>query len=202
MGNKVKYNLKNVHAAKLTETVTDGVSTFTYAKPQAIPGAVSISLDAEGESSPFYADGIVYFRSVTNNGYSGDLEIALIPEWFRTEILREQLDAKGVLVENNDNAESVKFALLFEFDGDVNAIRHVLYNCSASRPSIESETKEDTIEPGTETLSLTADPREDGLVKSRTGDTTDDGTYASWYETVYVPTAMSTDTTDTDEPAE
>lgn len=79
MGNKVKYNLKNVHAAKLTETVTDGVSTFTYAKPQAIPGAVSISLDAEGESSPFYADGIVYFRSVTNNGYSGDLEIAPDP---------------------------------------------------------------------------------------------------------------------------
>lgn len=187
MGNKVKYNLKNVHAAKLTETVTDGVSTFTYAKPQAIPGAVSISLDAEGESSPFYADGIVYFRSVTNNGYSGDLEIALIPEWFRTEILREQLDAKGVLVENNENAESVKFALLFEFDGDVRAIRHVLYNCSASRPSIESETKEDTIEPGTETLSITADPRADGLVKARTGDTTDAAAYAEWYNNVYIP---------------
>ncbi len=187
MGNKVKYNLKNVHAAKLTETVTDGVSTFTYAKPQAIPGAVSISLDAEGESSPFYADGIVYFRSVTNNGYSGDLEIALIPEWFRTEILQEQLDGKGVLVESNDNAESVKFALLFEFDGDVRAIRHVLYNCSASRPSIESETKEDTIEPGTETLSITADPRADGLVKARTGDTTDAAAYAGWYESVYIP---------------
>ena len=193
MGNKVKYNLKNVHAAKLTETVTDGVSTFTYAKPQAIPGAVSISLDAEGESSPFYADGIVYFRSVTNNGYSGDLEIALIPEWFRTEILREQLDAKGVLVENNDNAESVKFALLFEFDGDVRAIRHVLYNCSASRPSIESETKEDTIEPGTETLSITADPRADGLVKARTGDTTDAAAYAGWYNNVYIPAQQETE---------
>ena len=90
MGNKVKYNLKNVHAAKMTETVTDGVTTFTYATPKAIPGAVSISLDAEGESSPFYADGIVYFRTVTNNGYSGDLEIALIPEWFRTEIYRKR----------------------------------------------------------------------------------------------------------------
>ena len=97
MGNKVKYNLKNVHAAKLTETVADGKTTFTYAAPKAIPGAVSISLDAEGESSPFYADGIVYFRSVTNNGYSGDLEIALIPEWFRTEILQEELDGKGIL---------------------------------------------------------------------------------------------------------
>ncbi len=142
MGNKVKYNLKNVHAAKLTEMADDGgTSVFAYATPQPIPGAVSISLDAEGETSPFYADGIVYFRSVTNNGYSGDLEIALIPEWFRTEILQEKLDAKGVLVENSGVGESVKFALLFEFDGDVNAIRHVLYNCSASRPSISRKRK-------------------------------------------------------------
>jgi len=182
--NKVKYNLKNVHAAILTKG-DDG--TFTYGTPQAIPGAVSISLDAEGESSPFYADGIVYFRSTANNGYSGDLEIALIPEWFRTDILQEAKDTNGVLVERSDITESVYFALLFEFDGDVNAIRHVLYNCTASRPSIESETKEDTIEPGTETLSLTADPREDGLVKSRTGDTTSDETYAGWYSAVYVP---------------
>ena len=28
MGNKVKYNLKNVHAAKLTETVVNGVTSF------------------------------------------------------------------------------------------------------------------------------------------------------------------------------
>ncbi len=192
MGNKVKYNLKNVHAAKLTETVsTDGTSTFKYDTPKAIPGAVSISLDAEGESSPFYADGIVYFRSSTNNGYSGDLEIALIPEWFRTDILKENLDSKGVLVETSDVTEAEKFALLFEFDGDERCIRHVLYNCTASRPSIESETKEDTIEPGTETLSLTADPRSDGLVKARTGDTTDETTYDNWYKSVYISTQDS-----------
>ena len=193
MGNKVKYNLKNVYAAKMTETETEGVKSFSYENPKAIPGAVSISLDAEGESSPFYADGIVYFRSSTNNGYSGDLQIALIPEWFRTEILQEALDSKGVLVESSNVTESVKFALLFEFDGDVNAIRHVLYNCSASRPSIESETKEDTIEPGTETLSITADPRADGLVKARTGDTTDKTAYENWYKTVYVPAAKETE---------
>lgn len=185
MGNKIKYNLKNVHAAKLTRT-TEGA--YTYATPKAIPGAVSISLDAEGESSPFYADGIVYFRTNTNNGYSGELEIALIPEWFRTEILKEKLDKNGVLVERADASEVEKFALLFEFDGDVHSIRHVLYNCDASRPSIESETREDTIEPGTEKLSLTADPREDGLVKSRTGDTTSKETYDNWYKTVYIPT--------------
>ena len=182
--NKVKYNLKNVHAAKLT-VGEQGV--FTYAAPQAIPGAVSISLDAEGDTSPFYADGIVYFRSNTNNGYSGDLEIALIPEWFRTDILLEEKDSNGVLVEKSTITEMPKFALLFEFDGDVHGIRHVLYNCSASRPSIASETQEDTIEPVTETLSLTADPRADGLVKARTGDTTTEETYNNWYQSVYVP---------------
>ena len=186
--NKVKYNLKNVHAAKLT---VGEQGAFTYAAPQAIPGAVSISLDAEGDTSPFYADGIVYFRSNTNNGYSGDLEIALIPEWFRTDILLEEKDSNGVLVEKSTITEMPKFALLFEFDGDVHGIRHVLYNCSASRPSIASETKEDTIEPVTETLSLTAEPRADGLVKARTGDTTTEETYNNWYQTVYTPVESS-----------
>ena len=185
--NKVKYNLKNVHAAILTKG-DDG--TFTYATPVAIPGAVSLSLDAEGDSSPFYADGVVYFRSTANNGYSGDLEIALIPEWFRTDVLQEEKDSNGVLIERSDVTESVYFALLFEFDGDVNAIRHVLYNCTASRPSIESQTKESSIEPGTETLALTADLREDGLVKSRTGDETSTATYNNWYKTVYVPSPV------------
>ena len=188
MANKIKYNLKNVHAAKLT--LSDG-GEYTYDTPKAIPGAVSISLDAEGESNPFYADGIVYFRSTSNNGYSGDLEIALIPEWFRTDILREELDKNGVLVENSNIAETNKFALLFEFDGDAKSIRHVMYNCNATRPSIESETKEESIEPKTEKLSLTADPRSDGLVKSRTGDTTTETIYNNWYKSVYVPVAKT-----------
>lgn len=186
MANKVKYNLKNVHAAVLTETVQQGETVFSYETPKPIPGAVSLALDAEGESSPFYADGIVYFRTVTNNGYSGDLEIALIPEWFRTEVLQEQLDSKGVLTEKSSTAESVKFALLFEFDGDERAIRHVMYKCTCSRPSLESETKEDTIEPGTEKLTITADPRSDGLVKARTGDEVDQEVYDNWYSAVYI----------------
>ena len=184
MANKIKYNLKKVYAALMTKS-EDG---YSYGTPQAIPGAVSMSLDAEGEASPFYADGIVYFRTASNNGYSGDLEIALIPEWFREQVLKETKDTNKVFIETSDLSEPVYFALLFEFDGDQKAIRHVLYNCSVSkRPTIASKTKEASIEPGTETLSLSADPREDGLVKARTGDETTSSVYTNWYDAVYTP---------------
>ena len=187
--NKIKYNLKNVHIAILTR---DGQGGFTYATPVALPGAVSLSMDAEGETNPFYADGVVYFRSTNNNGYSGDLEIALITDWFREHVLQETKDTNNVFIETSDVIEPVYFALLFEFDGDQKAIRHVFYNCTvSSRPTMESSTKEDTIEPGTETLSISADPREDGLVKAKTGNDTDSTTYQNWYQAVYLPSVAN-----------
>lgn len=184
MANKVKYNLKNTHYAKIT-VGTDGVVTF--ATPVRIPGSVSLALDAQGEITPFYADGIVYYKSAANNGYEGDLEIALVPESFRIDILAEKLDSKKVLIENSD-AKASSFALLFEFDGDEKAIRHVLYNCVSTRPSLESQTKEDTIEPVTETLTISATPLANGNVKARTGNETDPVAYSGWYDAVYEPT--------------
>lgn len=188
--NKVKYNIKNVYVAKQTEETTTGTTTYTYDTPKNIPGAVSISLDAQGDISTFYADGIAYYVTSANNGYEGDLEIALVPSWFRTDILGEEKDKNGVLAENA-NKGTQKFALLFEFDGDVKAIRRCLYNCTCTRPSIASETKEETVEPGTETLTITNSPRKDGLVKVQTGPDTVDGTYTSWYTKVYTPVAAS-----------
>ena len=92
-----------------------------------------------------------------------------------------------MLIENADAVQK-SFALLFEFDGDQKAIRHVLYNCAATRPSIESETKEDTVEPTTETLTISATALPNGQIKAKTSDETDPQTYDGWYKTVYVPT--------------
>ena len=182
--NKVKFNLKNVHYALLTLS-DQGVPSF--GTPVAVPGAVSLSLDANGEPENFYADGRVYYVINNNMGYDGDLELAMIPESFRTDVLHEELDDNGVLIENSES-ELEAFALLFEFDGDKKHIRHVLYNCAASRPGIEGKTNEESKEVQTETLALKATPLPDGKVKAKTGNSTDTATYNNWYQSVYFPT--------------
>lgn len=189
--NKVKFNICNVHYALQTIGDNGDVSFGT-------PVPVSLSLDANGEPSNFYADGYAYYTISNNMGYEGDLELAMIPESFRTDVLKETLDTNKVLVENA-NVETANFALLFEFDGDVKKIRHVLYNCAASRPSIESQTNEDEIEVQTETLSVKATPLASGYVKAKTGDDTTEKTYADWYKAVYLPAAAAEAASDVSE---
>ncbi len=181
--NKVKFNICNVHYAPIT-AAQDG--TVSYATPVPMPGAVSISLDPTGEPESFYADGIEYYVINNNQGYDGDLELAMIPESFRTDILKETADANNVLVENAQS-ETGSFALLFEFDGDIRKIRHVMYNCSASRPTIASKTNEEDKEVQTETLTVKARPLASGYVKAKTGDGTTEEVYRDWYQSVYQP---------------
>ena len=185
MGNKVKYNLNNVHYAPLT-AAEDG--TVSFGTPVRIPGAVSLSMAPEGDTTPFYADGITYYVATANNGYKGELEAALIPESFRKDILGEVEDADSKVLIENANVETKPFALLFEFDGDVKSTRHVLYNCASTRPAVESKTNTNTKEPVTEKVTLTAAPLSDGTVKARTQDETPAATYNDWYKNVYMPT--------------
>ena len=191
--NKVKFNICNVHYALITVSEEGEVA---FGTPVAMPGAVSLSLEPNGEPSNFYADGYAYYTISNNMGYEGDLELAMVPESFRTDVLKESLDTNQVLVENA-NVETANFALLFEFDGDVKKIRHVLYNCSAARPNIESTTNEEEIEVQTETLAITAAPLANGYVKARTGDSTTDTVYTGWYTSVYMPTVTDSDNSGT-----
>lgn len=189
--NKVKFGLNKVHFA-MCHTDDDGNTTFDT--PVRVPGAVSLSVTPSGEAENFYADNRVYYVINNNAGYEGDLELALLSLEFRQQVLGELLDQKGVLTEKND-AALAQFALLFEFDGDVNHIRHVLYCCTASRTSVEGETNTDTKTPKTETCSFTAAALDNGLVKCRTCESTDSTVYENWYKAVYVPTFAASEGT-------
>lgn len=186
MANKIKYGLQNVYYAKITAVTTGG---YSYGTPSAWPGAVNLSMAQQSGESNFYADNVIYWKTEANNGYNGTLETALIPDDFRKDILGETLDAKGFYVEKA-NATQSEFALMFQFEGDENATRHIFYRCIASRPDVAGATKEETIEPQTETVNLSAMPRvTDQVVKARapyTAATT--SSYQTWFTAVQEPT--------------
>jgi phi13 family phage major tail protein len=183
--NKVIFGLKNAHYAVITENA-DG--TFTYGTPVALEGSTELSFDAKGGTNDFYADDVLYFTTVTNQGYEGKLSIANISRQFRIDVLGETLDATdNILTENSYNRPN-QIAFLFEFDGDQKATRHVLYNCTVTRPSFGSATKTESAEVKAQELSMVAAPRPyDGLVKRSTTSDTPDTTYDAWYATVYDP---------------
>jgi len=183
--NKVTYGLKNVRYANYT--ITDGVVNFGL--PVAIPGAVELSLEPRGDMVEFYADNMLYYSAPNNQGYDGTLNIANIPQQFAVDCLGEELDeTDGVLTEYAD-AKPKQFALMFEFEGDVKATRHIMYNCTANRPTLSSATKTDSVEPNANELTFIASALElNGrtVVKTKTTDKTTPAIYDSWYNEVYV----------------
>lgn len=179
MSNKVKYGLKNVHYAVVTE-VGGAVS---YGNPVSVPGAVNLVLNAAGENVKFYADDTIYYEENTNDGYEGTLEMALIPDSFRCDVLGDEVDDNGAIIENKDT-KAKNFALMFEFDGDAKKVRHVLYRVLPTRPNLESSTTTNTKEPKTETINISAKPAIDtGDVRARLKQ--DDTGYSTFFTAVY-----------------
>lgn len=184
--NKVKFGLTNVYYALITEGENGAV---TYGTPKRLLGGVNLSLAAQGENSEFYADNILFYATAANTGYQGDLEVARIPQSFRQDVLKEVVDAETGVMYENAAAEPARFALLFQFDGDQHAVRHVMYDCTVTRPSVASQTTTNVKEPNTDTMQITAVPRSDGIVKGSTTDKTPEATYNDWFTNVVVPPA-------------
>lgn len=181
MADKVKFNIKNVHYAVLTDGATP-----TWGTPVAIPGAVSFSLEPQGDVSPFYADGIVYYQSVANNGYSGDLEMADYPASFLKDVFGITEGTTSKVLTENAKTEPKPFALMFEEEGDAIGTKYVLYNCSGTRPKRSFATQTDSKEPSTQTVTVTAVPLADGKVMAMTGAETPANTLTAWYTKVFV----------------
>jgi phi13 family phage major tail protein len=189
MPNKVKFGLKGVHYA-MTTIAADGSATFGTVKP--FPGAVSLSLDVQGDLTPFRADNMDYYVSNGQNSYQGDLEMALFTDDVRQDLFGDVKEETSGLQYEVAGQEAKHFALMFQFEGDVHATRHVLYNCTATRPSVGSTTTGENgeIEPQTETSTITASPiyipsTQEEVIKAKAG--ADDAAYANWFTAVQVP---------------
>lgn len=156
--NKVTFGLEKVYVAFLD---TDAASPPAWETPIAIPGAVRFTPTAVGEESTFYADNGPYYTATSNNGYTAELEMALVPDAIMAEMLGWEVDSTGMVVEVTDGIQK-EFALMGQVEGDEKNRRFIYYSCKASRPAKEHNTKGETIEPATDVLELTILPIEVG----------------------------------------
>ena len=179
--NKVQFNLKNVHYAVMTA----GGAAPAWETPAAVPGAVSLSLSQQGELTKFYADGIVYWQSSSNNGYEGDLEMAMFPDQMLQDIWGYTITETGKVIKENAFVQPKAFALLFQIDGDATNRLYCLYNCNATRPGINGATNNETKTPQTQSCTVSAAPLDNGDVMAKTTKDSTSEVISGWFDSVY-----------------
>lgn len=185
--NIVTFGLENCYWAKATFDPT--AMTVTYGEPARWPGATELNLEINGELIEFEADNIVYYTSADNKGYTGTFTSALIPNEFETECLGEEIDVEDQVQTEVSNGKTSPFALMFQFEGDKKAVRHVLYYCNANRPGLASGTGKNI---NTTELNFNATPRpSDKKVKTKTKENTPAAIYDGWFTKVYEKVAVA-----------
>lgn len=128
---------------------------------------------------------MLYYQSSANNGYSGDLEVAMFPSTFLKDVFQYSENTTSKVLTENATKQSKPFALLFEEEGDTDGTKFVAYKCTATRPSRSLETAKESKEPSTQTVSITMAPMADGRVIAMTQGDTPKATLDAWYTKVY-----------------
>jgi phi13 family phage major tail protein len=187
--NKVQFGLKDVHYAKVYETVTTTGTVTTYGSYAAWPGAVNLTLDAAGSENTFFDadDGIYYTIPGANNGYTGTFESALVPEDVEINVFGRTKNADGVIVETSED-KIVPIALAFSIDGDQSNRLYTLYKVQLNRASKSATTKpsEGGATPQTDSVTFAAIPRPgDNKIVAKTSDTTSTSVKEGWFGAVY-----------------
>lgn len=174
--NKVQFNLRNVHYAMVTES--------GYGTPKKLPGAVNLDLSPAGEQTTFYADGIAYYVTNANNGYTGSIEMARFTDEFYKDVYGFTADTNKVLTENSF-VETKPIALLFQIDGDADESLYCLYNVTMGRPNVAGQTQEASKTVQTQSADITAAPLDSGKIFARTTAETPKATKDNWFKAVY-----------------
>lgn len=138
MAEKVKFGLCNVHIAARSVSEQGVVS---YGTPVAYDGAVSLTLTKTKNKVAFRADNKNFYSRFIAAAREGQLEMANIPDWFKTAFLGYKLNTDGKLVETD--AAGGEFALLYQVETDIDHKIYCVYNTIAAESNEEHRTTEE-----------------------------------------------------------
>ncbi len=183
---KVVFNIKKLQFSKITAVSAAGVPT--YDAPILVPGTVSLSMETESTTDPFYADGIAYYMPSGATSTTGTLENA----WFSEEVLKA---IYGYIEDSNHNlletdAAPSEFGMQFACDSDEGEVYFTYYRVGSNKPGLNVQTSEasatinpQSVEISASTINLASGQR---LLKSYAKPGA--GNYANYFTAITLPT--------------
>ena len=119
--------------------------------------------------------------------FSNDIDAASYPAMSNpSPPSKSSMSTNDKVATENATLQPKQFALLFEEEGDTTGTKFVMYNCVATRPTRSFATTTDTVEPQTQTSTITASPLADGRTMSWTTATTPAEVLTNWYDEVWL----------------
>lgn len=150
--NKVEFGISQLHVGTYTVGANNAVTLGT---PYHQEGAVSFSPEESSERNVFHADNIEYWVGYSGGTIEGDLTVAKFDDEFKSQFLGYRTLTNGGLA-NVKNATKPSVYIAFQVEGDAEARRVILYNCSLGAITRAYNTITETKEPDTEALGVTA----------------------------------------------
>lgn len=183
---KIIYGLKNVHYAVYDAT------TSKYGSWKSIPGAVSLSADADTTQNDFYADDVVYATLSASGKETGTIEFAAITDDMYTDLFGYIYDSTTGLYMQGTEPTNVTVALGYETSSNEGKVRGVRYNVTFTPPSQSANTMTDSTNPDTVSVNYTAVGRDftiNGDVKNILKAHVKEGgaSYSGFWTTVITP---------------
>lgn len=199
MSKKVQFGIKDVTVWPITEDVDPQTqeATLEFGTKIAIPGTTKLTLDSDAsDASTFYADDIAYYITPgKNNGRTGSLENAFIPEDVMTALMDFIQDENGNLVELV-NSQTKYFAMAFSKETNDGDIRFIYYKCAFGKLPVSGDTTTDQVTPEVTAVDLKVVPPtkqftlngvKQPVLGIRTGANTTQASYNAWFTTPQLP---------------
>jgi len=188
---KMAIGLKDLYYAVLQTDVRDGATT--YSAPKYLAGAISANLNPNGTSTTIYVNDAPS-ESITSQGL---LEIELGIDALESEVAAEifgyRVDNNGALLEGNSSNQPY-IALMFRSETSDGGYKYyVLYKGKIQPPSEELQTKGESVEIKTGSLTGSFVSRASDGEKKVTVHSNDEKVKANpeillnWFSEVYEP---------------
>lgn len=182
---KVLFNIKKLQLSKIISTDSAGIPT--YDEPLKCPGTVSLTMDTEESSDPFYADGEAYYTPNGAETSTGTLENALFTNDILKAIYSYVEDTNGNMV--STDGQVAEFGIQFACDSDDGEVYFTYYRVTSTKPGLNLTTNSPnaTVNPQSVNITASTVTLDDGRRISKSFADKNSGNYANYFDAITLP---------------